>query len=272
MKKKGIWVIIIVILVAGAVFMVNRSYTTEKPIKAMYISDEEDNSLMVDQDTGNIFTVTMPDKILDKNGKEISKEELKNGNIVAIYGDGIMLESYPGQYPGVTKIKVLKEGKTSDADQYQELLDQIYPGKDPAELPYLNICYTTSYGEVSEALPAAQGGYSWKYTGKGGTVQEIAGDSTQVTNWKDISDVNIEKMTDMELLFDTTPEKIIVTAFPAELIGEADPVAGAEVETEKAENKYILKDVRENMIYLIRGEWENGWVEYGFKVAGYDKG
>ena len=64
--------------------MVNRSYTTEKPIKAMYISDEEDNSLMVDQDTGNIFTVTMPDKILDKNGKEISKEELKNGNIVAI--------------------------------------------------------------------------------------------------------------------------------------------------------------------------------------------
>ena len=76
----------------------------------------------------------------------------------------------------------------------------------------------------------------------------------------------------MELLFDTTPEKIIVTAFPAELIGEADPVAGAEVETEKAENKYILKDVRKNMLYLIRGEWENGWVEYGFKVAGYDKG
>ena len=49
----------------------------------------------------------MPDTILDENGKQITWQELKRGNLLDIYGDGIMLESYPGQYPGVTRIKVV---------------------------------------------------------------------------------------------------------------------------------------------------------------------
>ena len=42
--------------------------------------------------------------IYNKKGKLISDDVLENGDKVKIYGDGIMLESFPGQYPGVTKI------------------------------------------------------------------------------------------------------------------------------------------------------------------------
>ena len=153
-----------IVIAAGSMLVGCQESSSAKPIEAMYIPAGEDGHLMVGEGTGNVFTVTMPDNIQDKNGKKISEEDLNRGDIVAIYGDEIMLESYPGQYPGVTKIKVVKEGKASDADQYQDILDEFWPEKDPGELPYLNIGYRASYGEVSAA--ATRGGYSWSYLQK----------------------------------------------------------------------------------------------------------
>lgn len=105
-----------IVIAAGSMLVGCQESSSAKPIEAMYIPAGEDGHLMVGEGTGNVFTVTMPDNIQDKNGKKISEEDLNRGDIVAIYGDEIMLESYPGQYPGVTKIKVVKEGKASDAD------------------------------------------------------------------------------------------------------------------------------------------------------------
>ena len=228
-----------IVIAAGSMLVGCQGSSSAKPIEAMYIPAGEDGHLMVGEETGNVFTVTMPDNIQDKNGKKISEEDLNRGDIVAIYGDGIMLESYPGQYPGVTKSKVVKEGKASDADQYQDILDEFWPEKDPGELPYLNIGYRASYGEVSAA----------------------------VTQWPDLPVMNVDGTTDMELYFDTKPEKVTATAFPAELSGESDPGAGAEAEVEEKDGNYIVKDVQKDMIYLIRGEWGNGWVEFGFDVG-----
>ena len=98
-----------IVIAAGSMLVGCQGSSSAKPIEAMYIPAGEDGHLMVGEETGNVFTVTMPDNIQDKNGKKISEEDLNRGDIVAIYGDGIMLESYPGQYPGVTKIKVVKE-------------------------------------------------------------------------------------------------------------------------------------------------------------------
>ena len=36
---------------------------------------------------------------------------------------------------------------------------------------------------------------------------------------------------------------------------------------EEKDGNYIVKDVQKDMIYLIRGEWGNGWVEFGFDVG-----
>ena len=56
------------------------------------------------------------------------------------------------------------------------------------------------------------------------------------------------------------------STFPAELSGESDPGAGAEAEVEEKDENYTIKDVQKDMIYLIHGEWGNGWVEFGFEV------
>ena len=264
MKKRWIWILIAIILIAGIAYAVTGRSDGQKPLEAMYIPAGEDGHLMIGEGTGNVFTVIMPENIQDKNGKKISEKDLKRGDIVAIYGDGIMLESYPGQYPGVTKIKVIKEGKASDADQYQDILDEFWPEKDPAELPYLNIGYTASYGKVSAA--AARGGYSWNYADEDGVEQNETADSVAVTQWQDLPVMNIDETTDMDLYFDTEPEKVTATAFPAELSGEKDPGAGAEAEVEEENGTYVLKDVQKDMIYLIRGEWGNVWAEFVFEV------
>lgn len=186
-----------IVIAAGSMLVGCQESSSAKPIEAMYIPAGEDGHLMVGEGTGNVFTVTMPDNIQDKNGKKISEEDLNRGDIVAIYGDEIMLESYPGQYPGVTKIKVVKEGKASDADQYQDILDEFWPEKDPGELPYLNIGYCASYGEVSAA--ATRGGYSWSYADKDGVEQNKTADSAAVTQWPDLPVMNVDGTTDMEL-------------------------------------------------------------------------
>ena len=237
-------------------------------ISAIYIETGEflKTGVFVDLNNGTIFSADIPaEGIYNNKGKLISDDVLENGDEVKIYGDGIMLESYPGQYPGVTKIKVVKEGKASDADQYQDILDEFWPEKDPGELPYLNIGYCASYGEVSAA--ATRGGYSWSYADKDGVEQNKTADSAAVTQWPDLPVMNVDGTTDMELYFDTKPEKVIATAFPAELSGESDPGAGAEAEVEEKDGNYIVKDVQKDMIYLIRGEWGNGWVEFGFDVG-----
>ena len=258
MKKRWIWIFTAVILIAVISYAAAGGMEKEKPIQAMYIPAGEDGHLMIGEETGNVFTVTMPKNIQDKNGKKISVKDLKRGDIVAVYGDGIMLDSYPGQYPGVTKIKVVKEGKASDADRYQDILDEFWPEKDPAELPYLNIGYHASYGEVSAA--ALRGGYSWRYVDEDGIGHNEISDSVAVTQWQELPV--------MDLYFDITPEKVTATAFSKELSGESDPGDGAEAEVEEKNGTYVLKDAQKDMIYLIHGEWENGWVEFGLCCSG----
>lgn len=53
-----------------------------------------------------------------------------------------MLNSYPGQYPGISRIIRISGGTEADAEKFDEELSQILPEKDPSEIPFLNLCYT----------------------------------------------------------------------------------------------------------------------------------
>lgn len=258
-----IFLILGVLAVVG--ILVYNYRLSEKSIRAMYIPISEKEHLMIDQDSGSVFTVTMPDLILDTKGKKITWKDLKRGNIVRIFGDGIMLESYPGQYPGVTKIEVLEEGNPSDANQYQDMIDKLCPPKESSELPSLNVGYTESYGVVSATT--LRGGYSWTYADESGMQKNITADSPQITMWSDIPVMNIEKDTDMELYFAIQPIKVSATAYSVELLGIKNPGDGNTVSVEQSDaGDWILKDVKKGMLYRLQGEWENGWVEYGFEV------
>ena len=272
MKTKRFLIpILLVVLIAigsGACFYQKHLEEKEEPpIRAMYIPLGDDDHLMIGQNNGDVFSITMPDTILDENGKEITWQDLKRGNLLDIYGDGIMLESYPGQYPGVTRIKVVSQGDPADADQYQDIIDEIWSPRDPAQLPYLNVGYTQSYGVISAVT--MQGGYSWNYTDETGRNQSVTADAPMITMWSDLPVMNVEKATDMELYFDVQPDQVMVTAYSQDLLGTEDPGEGTDVPVEENENgNFVLKNTQEGMVYLIRGQWENGWSEYGFMVAG----
>ena len=75
--------------------------------------------LLADRDNGAVFTAEIPSDLTDESGKKISSEILKAADYVDVYGDGIMLQSYPGQYPGVSKMVVTGEGSEDELKQYQ---------------------------------------------------------------------------------------------------------------------------------------------------------
>ena len=91
----------------------------ENVITAMYLTYGEDNFIFIDTKNGTLFTAPIPEGgLVDKDGKQLEQKDLARGNILKIYGNGIMLQSYPGQYPGVTKMVLDQTGKPEDADQY----------------------------------------------------------------------------------------------------------------------------------------------------------
>ena len=67
-----------IVIAAGSMLVGCQESSSAKPIEAMYIPAGEDGHLMVGEGTGNVFTVTMPDNIQDKNGKKISEEDRCN--------------------------------------------------------------------------------------------------------------------------------------------------------------------------------------------------
>ena len=114
MKK---WIVMLAVLV-----MFCLAGCGEKPMTAVYFHTDDNSWYFADLDTDTIFSGTIPDKLTDENGKKLTEEDMTDGDVYLIYGDGIMLESFPGQYPGVTKIQ--RTGRAS-LEETQEYEDQV---------------------------------------------------------------------------------------------------------------------------------------------------
>lgn len=282
MKRKQVWaiaaIVVAVLLIAAGVFVWQKS-KDEKELEskpgiagnientAMYVPYGEDQYIMADQDNGTIFTVTMPEEIYDTDGKKIKPEDLEKGNILRIYGNGIMLESYPGQYPGVSKIEVVEKGKASDADQYQSIIDQIYHEPDPAETPFMNVEYKTDSAVVSAMTTS--GAYKWIYTDKEGQTHSEQTDSPFILTWEVISDITLDGPTDVTLIFSKKPDSIEVERWSSDerrVAGEEsnNPPEGEAVKAEETEEGWILSGVESGAIYRVTAHWEDSYVEYGF--------
>ena len=94
----------------------------EKPMTAVYFHIDDNSWYFADLDTDTIFSGTIPDKLTDENGKKLTEEDMTDGDVYLIYGDGIMLESFPGQYPGITKMVRKEQGNQEKADHYRKEL------------------------------------------------------------------------------------------------------------------------------------------------------
>ena len=114
MKK---WIVMLAVLV-----MFCLAGCGEKPMTAVYFHTDDNSWYFADLDTDTIFSGTIPDKLTDENGKKLTEEDMTDGDVYLIYGDSIMLESFPGQYPGVTRIQ--RTGRAS-LEETQEYEDQV---------------------------------------------------------------------------------------------------------------------------------------------------
>lgn len=272
-NKKWVWIIIgcaVVVGIAAAVIYgmgAGKGGQEEgEPITAMYVPYGEDGYIFVSDQAG-VFTVTASKEsyqVKDINGNKISLPELKRGNIVKIYGNGIMAESYPGQYPGVTRIEVESEGNPSDADQYQEIVDGIYTEPDPAEPPILQVNYVTSMANVSVAVE--RGGYEWVYMDKDGLSNAVVADSVPVLDWGELLiDITLSEPLDLTLLFSEAPLDVEVVRYDSSLLGKGmEMPEGEKVTVTEKDGELVIEGVDGNYVYEVVGIWENGRATYGF--------
>ena len=92
---------------------------------AMVAYANGDQVLFVDQETQTPYIPTeIDDATIIVDGQQTDEEALVAGNIVQVTGNGIMLESYPGQYPGITKVEVIETGSPADAEQYADIVEK----------------------------------------------------------------------------------------------------------------------------------------------------
>lgn len=280
-SKKWLWGLLVLVVLLGAltVAAVQMSKTAkENIIRAMYIPYGENGAyVMVDTENGTVFTVQMPEKIFNKKREQIQATDLQRGNILDVYGNGVMAESYPGQYMGVTEIHVVEEGNPQDADQYQYIIDELYTEPDPAQIPSLTASYRTELAAVSVFVP--NGAYSWTVLYENGDAETTDADHAHVLMWEDewLGDVSIGEPVDVELTFDNKPLEIEVSRWEEqyrsnqEYLDEHPDGEKVEVTTDEeavtssvaATTKWILK-AEPGYVYRVKGIWENGTVEYGF--------
>ncbi len=232
---------------------------------AVYLKNDN-GVLFVDIEQESPFTGNIPDEILDEDGNAISEDDLNSGDVVEVYGNGIMLESYPGQYPGITKIVRVEKENQEYIEKYQELISQLLPDTDTSQPPELSLSYTQTDAIVTSLCD--QFGYTWEFTDENGESQVVIADTAHVLQSEDLVQFNLEGETQMTVVSSYLPDQIVVFRWEtsqreagSETISEGEVVSVEETEgglSFMAEPGYI---------YEITGSWTEGEVTYGFEAA-----
>ena len=213
---------------------------------AMVVTFGDGEVLFVDQDNGSPYYPTLPE----------DAPELTAGNIVRVTGNGIMLESYPGQYPGITKVEVIEEGTPADAEKYDELVAQIWQPKDPSEPPYASVEYATELATVS--LVPASNGYTWSFeeNGEGQTIVADVPHPTQLAV-DDLPDARVDGPTEVTASFDVEATGLTVTRWSEDAL---------DAEGEQVAVEGLSFTVEPGYRYALNATFEQGEAAFVFTV------
>ena len=188
-----------------------------------------------------------------------------------------MLQSYPGQYPGVSKMVVTGEGSEDELKQYQDVIDMVFAEPDTGEVPSAGVVYSSSLGQTM-SLMSGPANYTWTAP-LGDSETDSSEDNTvtacglAVMQWE-----NLEKMamddgkTDFTVSCDLVPEKVTVRRWSADQYpagADDDYDASAEdVTVEKNDDgEFVIKGVEPGYVYEVTINWEYGDAQYGFVTA-----
>ncbi len=237
----------------------------QTPLRAVYLKNDQ-GFLFVSIDQETPFTGTLPEDITDESGNAIAPEDLNSGDVFDIYGNGIMTMSYPGQYPGMTKLIRVEEKNQDYVDKYQELLDQFLTAPDMSEPPELSLSYSQSNASV--AAMCDRFGYTWEYTDENGETQAVAVDSVHVLQSESLVEHTLEGDTVMTIESSVTPESITVICWEASQRENSmnEIPDGTDVEVTSDSNGLSFT-ARPGYIYSIDARWPEGEATYGFEAV-----
>lgn len=240
-------------------------------LTAVYLQNDDGNSLFVNLAGEYPFTGTIPERELyDEEGEKIKEQDLKNGDVVNIYGNGIIAQSYPAQYHGITKIERTEQANQKYIQEYGHYLDEIFIKKDPSQLPYLNVCYTDELASVAVMIPEALS-CTWTYE-ENGESRTITTDAPHVLQTEPTEVTKLSEPMTMELEFDEKPESVQILSWDDSLLEQYQDSAaaipeGTPVEVQENEKGNTEFTAQPGCVYLVQGQWENGTVDYGFRVS-----
>lgn len=276
----GIVLLILIIIMAAAA--IRNHFMKDAPsdrgkadagqyLKAVYLEKEDGNSIFVNLTAEYPFTGTIPEgELYDEEGKKITEQDLNNGDVVNIYGNGIMAESYPAQYHGITKIEREEQANQKYIQEYGHYLDELFIEKDPAQLPYLNVCYSDELASAAVMIPEAFS-YTWTYE-ENGESRTITTDAPHILQTEPTEVTKLSEPLKMELQFDEKPESVQLLSWDDSLLGQYRDSTeqipeGTPVEVRENENGNPEFTAQPGCVYLVQGQWENGTVDYGFRVS-----
>lgn len=281
MKKKTLIIIAVTGVLAAAAAVSVFWFGKEKKdreaentaLEALFLRDGSGetigNYLFVNTQNGTPFTGPLPEgSILDEQGENLAQWELENGDVVKIYGNGIMTMSYPGQYPGITRIVRTEKQNRKLLEQYGELLEQFSYQEEASSLPFLDLEYSQPQAKVTAAVNTI-GGYRWEYENEDGETVSETTDAPSILQWSEYEEIKIPEHTDVKLVFSKEPKEITVTRYDSSAQGQAEDAGteqkGESVTVTSGEEGSVLQ-AEPGYIYSVKAKWDNGEAEYGFQT------
>ena len=276
----GVLLVTLVILVAAN--MLRSQFSSEEPqedtqiqgdyaLKAVYLEKEDGNSIFINLTDEYPFDGNTPEgELYDEDGEKITQEDLNNGDVLNIWGNGVIAESYPAQYNGITKMERTQQSNQEYIDRYGHYLEELFVEKDPSELPYLNVCYRDELADAAVMIPDPLS-YTWTYTDESGESRTVTTDGAHVLHTEPVEVKKISEPMTMELYFDEVPESVELLVWDDTLLGQyqdsADQIPeGTAVEVTKSGKGNLEFNAQPGSVYLVQGQWDQGTVEYGFWV------
>lgn len=272
----GVALLILIVLVAAGIrnhFM--QDEPADKPkadsgytMQAVYLKKEDGNNIFVELENDMPFTGKIPqEELYDENGEKITEQDLNNGDVLNIYGNGIMAQSYPGQYNGISKIERTEQENQEYIEEYSHFLDEFFVEKEPSQRPELNVCYTDDLAAVTVMIPEALG-YTWTYE-ENGESNTITTDAPHILQTNPTEVTKLSEPMKMELMFDAKPESVQILSWEDSLLGQYQDSAnqipdGTPVEVQENEEGNPEFTAQPGCVYLVQGQWENGTADYGF--------
>lgn len=239
----------------------------EVPIKAVYLKNSYGEGIFVELDNETPFFGTLPEEIVEEDGSGIVLDDMRNGDVYEVHGNGIMLESYPGQYPGITKLVRIETENQEYAEKYKQYLEQFCPEPDTAQPPELSVEYRQPMAVMNAIVE--RGGYEWKKNLDGESTSVEIADVSPVLKWDDetLREMRLEEETEFLLRFSYEPQMVKVLRWPLtereKAQNEEQTAEGEPVRVEQKEEGFVFEG-EPGFVYEVTGEWAEGTAQYGF--------